>query len=182
MKSGQAIHRARHSLRRNQPLINKLTNVEATAGEDTRHTRQHTRLILDETVEEVTLERLGARGRGVVENVGDGLLSAGGTGVVSGSKVRRALRGVVELVCRWSAGHSTVRARRREALLHRHDPTRLGRAVSREERSGRFLMLTVQSTGRVVDGLGASWLESGSRGAESTSREGDAAEAGEGHC
>lgn len=47
-------------------------NVEASSGENTRKTRQHTRLVLDQTVEDVALRgRHGRRGH-LIQNVGDG--------------------------------------------------------------------------------------------------------------
>lgn len=77
------------------------TDVEATAGKNTRHAREHTGLVLDETVEQVALEGLLAGRRGVVQNVRDRLLGrrCAGRLLREVDQVRWALRRVVQLVC-----------------------------------------------------------------------------------
>lgn len=47
-------------------------NVEAASGNDTREARQDTRLILNQTIQNMTLGRVDLRCRGLIEDVGDG--------------------------------------------------------------------------------------------------------------
>jgi hypothetical protein len=51
---------------------NKTVNVEATSSQNTRDTREHTGLVLDQAVEDVLLVWLRRRRRSLVENVADG--------------------------------------------------------------------------------------------------------------
>lgn len=51
---------------------NQRVNVEASGSENTREAREHTRLVLDQTVEDVTLRRRHGGSRRLIENVGDG--------------------------------------------------------------------------------------------------------------
>lgn len=69
---------------------NQRVNVETSGSEDTGETREHTRLVLDQAVEDVTLRRRhGGRGR-LIENVGDGGLGRPGWGSVGDGQRRRA--------------------------------------------------------------------------------------------
>lgn len=50
---------------------NQTVNVEATGGQDTRHTGQHTGLVLHEAVQDVPLGWVGGRHGSLIENGGD---------------------------------------------------------------------------------------------------------------
>lgn len=76
---------------------NERVDVEASGSQDTRDARQHTRLVLDQAVQDVTLGRGERGGGGLVEDVGNGGLGGrpGRRSVGSGERRMAAADGLV---------------------------------------------------------------------------------------